>query len=331
MKTINWAILGCGNIANCYATALTKTPGATLYAAASRTLPKAQEFSQKYGFKKAYGSYEECLADPEVDAVYIATPHPMHKDLAIAALNAKKAVLCEKPTCLHKPELEEVLAAAKANDCFFMEAMWTRFQPAFTTAMKYIADGKIGELLNLYADICCKNDYYPGSRYYEVELGGGAAWDLGIYMLTAALSGMSAASGTAFGDIEPEKFYTILRKAFTGVDAFETVIMSYKNMIATLTAGVDTGSGEVTRAAKYIGTKGSIVLDGFWYGQSVKLYDTDGNLISEDKLPFAVNGYEYEAAHVTELIGKGEKSSPIHTWNDSLRLAALMDRILEDL
>lgn len=331
MKTIKWAILGCGNIANSYATALAKTEGATLYGAASRSLPKAQEFASKYGFQKAYGSYEECIADSEVDAVYIATPHPMHKDLAIAALNAKKAVLCEKPTCLHKNELEEVLAAAKANGCFFMEAMWTRFQPAFTTAMKYISDGKIGELQNIYADICCKNDYHPGSRLYEVELGGGAAWDLGIYMLTAALSGMSAASGTAFGDVDPEKFYTIIRKAHTGVDAFETVIMSYKDMIATITAGVDSGSGEVTRAAKYIGSKGTIVLDGFWYGQSVKLYDTNGTLISEDKLPFRVNGYEYEAAHVTELIAKGEKSSPVHTFNDSLKLAELMDKILENL
>lgn len=328
-KKLRWAILGCGNIANCMAAALKGTDTAILYVAASRSLDKAQDFAKKYGFEKAYGSYEEVYAEPNVDAVYIATPHPYHKDMAIAALNAKIAVLCEKPACMNSTELEEVLACAKKNGVFFMEAMWMRFQPAFRKVMELISSEKLGKLLNVYADICCKNEYHPGSRYYEVELGGGAMLDLGIYMLTSALGAMSAAHKEAFALCEPDEIHSIKRSVFTGVDGFETMIMRRNEVIATLTAGFDSGSGEITRCAKYICEKGAIVTEGFWYGQKVSVYDNNGTPVEEYPLPFRINGYEYEAAEVTACILEGKTECAQHTWNDSRLLAKLMDDFLK--
>jgi len=328
-KKIRWAVLGCGNIANCMAAALKETDGAVLYAAASRSLEKGQAFAEKYGFEKAYGSYEEVYSDKNVDAVYIATPHPFHKDMAIAALNAKIAVLCEKPACMNRAELEEVLACAQKNGVFFMEAMWMRFQPAFRKVMDLISTEKLGKLLNVYADICCKNEYHPGSRYYEVELGGGAMLDLGIYMLTSALGAMSAAYKEDFALCQPQEIHSIKRNVFTGVDGFETMILRRNNVIATLTAGFDSGSGEITRCAKYVCENGAIVTQGFWYGQKVQVFDNNGTLLEEYPLPFKVNGYEYEAAEVTACLLEGKTQCPQHTWNDTRLLAKIMDEFLE--
>lgn len=327
-KALNWAVLGCGNIARQYSNALKNTEDAVLYACGSRDLKKAEDFAKEFGFQKAYGSYEEVYADANVDAVYIATPHPFHKEMTIAALKSGKHVLCEKPATMNAKELEEVLAVAKESGMFFMEAMWTRFQPAFSKTMEYIAAEKCGKLFNVYADICCPNPYQKGSRLYEPELGGGAALDLGIYMLTAAVSGFSAASKTPFGKCKPESFDCITRKACTGVDAFDAVIMSYKDMIANTTCSIDAGSGEVTRQAKYVCSNGTLVLDGFWYGQKIKIYDLGGNLIAEENYPHKVNGYEYEAAFVTKCILEGKKECEGHTWDDTRLLTVLADEIL---
>jgi len=328
MSKVNWVIIGLGGIARAMATALKGVDNAVLYGVASRSLEKAEQYREEYGAVKAYASYQEALDDPKVDAVYISTPHPMHKELSIAAMKAGKAVLCEKPAAMNEAELDEVLEAQKETGMFFMEAMWTKFHPAYNKVMELVKNGAIGELKNVYADICCPNQYFPGSRLFEKELGGGACLDLGIYILTYALGAMSSATNDAFSDCKPEKFMSMTRKTSTGVDAFDNIMFEYKNIQATLTASIDSGCNEETRIAKLVGTNGMIEVRGFWYASSYKVFDVNGNKISEEYLPFRVNGYEYEAEKATECILKGKKECEIHTHADTKLLSELMDRVL---
>ncbi len=329
MEKINWVILGCGHIAGKMAKAFKATENSFLYGASSRNEEKAKSFAEEHGIPHYYGSYEKALEDPNVDAVYIATPHPMHKELSVKALNAKKAVLCEKPAAMNMNELKEILSAAEKNNTFFMEALWTKFQPAFTKAMELIRDGKIGKLLDIHSDICLRNDYKKGSRLYEKNLGGGSLLDLGIYMITSAYSALAASEKIDFASISPINFYALFRNAETGVDSHESIIFSYKNTIANLTSGFDTGCGENSRRARYSGDKGSIILENFWYAEEVKIYDENGNLTEKISMPFSENGYEYELTKASECISGGQKECKIHTWNDSVALCSFMDRILK--
>ncbi|MCQ2506144.1 MAG: Gfo/Idh/MocA family oxidoreductase [Lachnospiraceae bacterium] len=328
MSKVNWAIIGLGRIAKAMAAALKGVDDAVLYGVASRGLEKAEQFKAEFGAVKAYGSYQEAFDDPCVDAVYIATPHPMHKELSILAMKAGKAVLCEKPATMNEAELEEVLAVRKETGMFFMEAMWTKFHPVYNKVLELVKNGAIGELKNVYADICCPNPYVPGSRLYEKELGGGACLDLGIYVLTYALGAISAATNDAFADCKPEKFMSMTRKAVTGVDAFDNIMLEYKGIQATLTASIDSGCNEETRTAKLVGSNGMIEVRGFWYASSYKLFDANGTKIGEEYLPFKVNGYEYEAQKATECILNSEAECEIHTYADTKLLSELMDKVI---
>lgn len=326
---VRFAIIGCGGIARMMAKALNSIDNGTLYGVASRSAEKAEKFKSEFGAEKAYSSYEDAFSDKNVDAVYIATPHPFHAELSIKAMRAGKAVLCEKPAAMNKAELSEVLKVREECGAFFMEAMWMRFQPAFRRTMELVKNGTVGTLQNIYADICCKNEPFKGSRMYEKELGGGAALDLGIYMLSYALSAVSAASDKDFSECMPDEFHKIVRKTFTDVDGFESVIMRNGNIISTLTAAVDSGCGEETRTAKLVGTKGTIVARGFWYAGEISVFDTEGNLLASEKYPFSVNGYEYEATEVCDAIIKGLSECDVHRHKDSLLLAMLIDKIIE--
>ena len=133
-KQYRWAILGCGKIARKFAEDLKLLPNATLYAAASRNIARAQEFANQLGFEKAYGNYTDLVEDPKVDIVYIATPHSHHHEHALLCLTHKKATLCEKAFAINARESREMIACAKENNTFLMEAFWTRFQPAFLKA-----------------------------------------------------------------------------------------------------------------------------------------------------------------------------------------------------
>ncbi len=330
MEKFNWGIIGCGAIAEQMAKALQHVEGAVLYAAASRSMEKAEKFAQKFGFEKACGDYDSLINDKNVNVIYIATPHINHAQFALQALNAGKSVLCEKPACINRKELDEVLNAANANNCFFMEAMWMKFQPAFAKAMNYINTGKIGKLHAVYADIVCLMKQYPGSRLYEPGLAGGALLDLGIYSLTAAFSAVSSAKNIEFSRAKPQKIVSAYQKANTGVDGFELISLQYDDCTAVLTSGMICGSGSVTRQAKFIGSTGSIVLDNFWYGESVKLYDTEGKLIADEQLPFDCNGYEYEARAVQKCITEGAIECKTHCWQDSIFLCQTMDNLRKE-
>jgi predicted dehydrogenase len=169
-KTYNWAVLGCGKIARKFAGDLKLLTNARLYAAASRSLETAKQFAAETGFEKAYGSYEEMVNDPEVDVVYIASPHSHHYEHSLLCLNHKKAVLCEKAFALNSKEVTKMIEASRRNNTFLMEAFWTRFQPSFLKAMEIVRSGELGALKMIRADFAFHAPFDPEKRLYNVAL-----------------------------------------------------------------------------------------------------------------------------------------------------------------
>ena len=347
METINWGFIGTGNIASCLAPAVKKTEGAALYACAARTIDKAKSFAEKWDIPVAYGSYDELFADKKIDVIYIATPHMNHAELSIKAMKAGKAVLCEKPAAVNAAQLREVLEVSKQTGMFFMEALWTRIQPVYLETMRMIKSGEIGTVQAVYADFCSNIPYAPGSRLYEPELAGGALLDMGIYPLMYSMSVASAVQNVPFADVKCPAVHSICRKTAAGVDAFESIIMEFSGgktgdlfaspaesaFSAVVTAGIDTGSGDHFKSAKIIGSKATLHIPGFWYAQQINVLNTDGSLVEQKKLPFSVNGYEYEVAEVmrclsvsgSEDAARPVLESPLHTHADSMRLIRMMD------
>jgi predicted dehydrogenase len=216
MRKYNWAVLGCGKIARKFSNDLKLLPAARLYAAASRDFQRAEEFAAEMGFEKAFGSYEEMVNDPEVDVVYIATPHSHHREHAMLCLNHKKAVLCEKAFAINRQEAEEMVQCAQNNHTFLMEAFWTMFQPSFRKAMEILQKGELGELKHVRSDFAFNGPYDPQKRLYNIALGGGSLLDIGIYPVFAALTSLG----------KPEEIKAIADFSISGAE--ETIGMIFK-------------------------------------------------------------------------------------------------------
>ena len=318
-KKYNWAVLGCGNIARKFVHDLKLLPNANLYAAASRNLVRAQEFANEYGFETAYGSYEEMVADPKVDVVYIATPHSHHHKHTLLCLNHKKAVLCEKAFSLNANEVKEMIEAAKANNTFLMEAFWTMFQPSFRKALEIINSGELGKLKSVRSDFAFNAPFIEDKRLYNVELGGGSLLDIGIYPVFAAL--------TALGI--PKMIKTFVDFSSTGSEESISMIFKYPGgEMANLTSSLAAHSPTQT---EYWCENGYLVLNPRWFTP------TDITIVKAGEEPVVIpkaksegRGYQHEAKHVMECLDKGLIESPDMTWKLSLDLMELLDRIRID-
>lgn len=318
-KTYNWAILGCGRIARKFSSDLKLLINARPYATASRDREKAQDFATEFGFEKAFGSYEEMLADPAVDAVYIATPHTYHHDHAILCLQHKKAVLCEKSLAINKKEVEEMIACAKENNTFLMEAFWTMFQPSFTQAMEILQSGKLGKVKMVRSDFAFYAPFNPEGRLYNIALGGGSLLDVGIYPVFAAL--------TALG--KPEVIKTFADFSPTGSEKSISVIFKYKNgEMANLTSGFSAFSPTQT---EYWCEKGYIVLNPRWFAPTnITVRKEDGKIETYHSEHKEGLGYHYEAAHVMDCLDAGKIESDKMTWQLSLDMMETLDRVRID-
>lgn len=177
---VRWGIISTGWIAHQFVTDLAHASNGVAYAVGSRSQESADEFAENHGIPHAYATYEELLNDPNVDAVYIGTPHPFHKENALMALRAGKAVLCEKPFTVNSGELEEVVAYARAHKLFLMEAMWSRYIPAIVKVREWIAEGKIGDVRLVKADLGFRTDWNPEGRLLNPKLGGERCWMWGF-------------------------------------------------------------------------------------------------------------------------------------------------------
>ncbi len=335
---VNWAILAPGRIANSMATAMNGIKDGKLetisgekirlYAVASRNLERAKDFAAKWNFEKAYGSYEELYNDPEVDAVYIANPHAFHLESALACLNAGKHVLCEKPAGCSRDQLDKMTTLAREKKLFFMEAMWTAFNPTIAEIKKEIAAGTIGQIKNIDSRFCNRNPYDPNDRNYAPDQAGGALLDLGIYNIYFAMM---------LADFSPITAESSAVRMLKGVDAWNSVNLTFENGIVTsFQDAMDLPSTAATHDAVIYGTKGYITVENFFCTQKAdvhvykNIWGGDSELVREIREPFAVNGYEYELAHATEFILAGKTESDVHTFKKSEDLIDMMDVLRKD-
>ena len=319
MKKYNWAILGCGHIANKFINDLKLLPNANLYATSSRDLQKAIEYRNKYGFEVAYGTYSEMVNDPKVDAVYIATPHAFHREHAMLCLNQKKAVLCEKAFAINKNEVEEMIACAKENNTFLMEAFWTKFQPSFIKAMEILKTGELGKLQIVRSDFAFNAPFIEERRLYNVNLGGGSLLDIGLYPVFAALTSLG----------KPDLIKTFAHFCSTGSEESISMIFKYAGgEMANLTSSFASHSPTQT---EYWCEKGYMILNPRWYMPTkitvVKNGEEPQHFNSDH---FEGTGYQYEAAHVMKCLDEGKIESDMMTWQTSLDLIETLDRIRID-
>jgi predicted dehydrogenase len=247
---VRFGVVGTGTMARRFAAALMHAEGAALAAVASRSSERAARFAARCGgaFAHAHGSYEALLADDTVDVVYVATPHHRHRDDCLAAIAARKAVLCEKPFARDAAEAREVIAAARRQRVFCMEAMWTRFVPAYRRMIELVARGELGDPRLLVADFSVPVEHDPANRFFNRDLGGGALLDRGVYVVAMAHD--------LFGP--PVEIQSMVVPAATGVDAQAAAVLRHAGgRLAVLTVSLSVYAGN---EAVLAGTRGRLRL-----------------------------------------------------------------------
>ncbi|MDX1501366.1 MAG: Gfo/Idh/MocA family oxidoreductase [Thermoanaerobaculia bacterium] len=315
MTRTRWGILGTGKIAGAFARGLGRAAGARLVAVGSRRQETADRFGDEHGVARRHASYEALAADPEVEAVYVATPHTSHRDDTLLCLESGKAVLCEKPLAVNAAQAREMVAAARERRLFLMEAIWTCFLPAVLRLRELLASGDLGEPRMVRADFCFRAERRPGSRLFEPSLAGGALLDLGIYTLLVADEVFARA---------PERIATLAHLGPTGVDERSGVVLDYgAGRLAIVTSS---NRLRTPNEALVAGTAGWARLhDPFWHPQ--RLTVAIGDRRWEEDHPYEGNGYPHEAAEVGRCLAAGRTESEILPLDRSLRLMETMDRI----
>lgn len=311
---IRWGILGTGNIAHQFAEGLKSARGAVLQAVGSRSQATADVFADKFNIPHRHASYEALANDPQVDVVYVATPHPMHKPNAILCLEAGKAVLCEKPFTINKGEAEAVVACARKHNLFLMEAMWTRFLPTVAKVREWLQEGRIGDVRMVRADFGFRAGYNEESRLFAPNMGGGGLLDVGIYPISLAAMALG---------VRPKEIISVAELGPTGVDDQNMVTMKYANGALAITASAIRTN--TPQDALFMGETGSIYLHApFWRGEQLTL-SVDGRDPETVTLPMEGNGYNYQAEAVMECIRAGKTECEIMPLDDTIALMGIMD------
>ncbi len=315
MNRIRWGILGTGDIARQFASDLALVEEAELAAVGSRRRETADRFGARFDIPRRYAGYERLVLDEEVDVVYIATPHPRHRNDALLCLEHGKAVLCEKPFALNAAQAEQMVSAARARGLFLMEAMWTAFFPAVRAALKAVRDGAIGVPRLVRADFAYKAAFDPAWRLFNVALGGGALLDIGIY--TVALAQM-------FLNAYPDTIHSTVRMAETGVDEESVLAMRYPSGAAAV----------LTNSLRYDAPQEALIAgDGGYVRLPHPFSQPDSYTIrtgdTEKRVAYARQGYGYhlEAREVTQCLREGRTESAVAPLEETLRTLRILDTV----
>jgi predicted dehydrogenase len=314
-----WGILGTGGIARQFTRDLLLA-GHAVAAVGSRTRESAERFAALFELAAAHASYEALVADPSVDIVYVATPHPFHYPNARLALEAGRHVLVEKPFTLNAAQAEQLVSYAAGRGLLALEAMWTRWLPHMTRLRQIVAAGTIGELRSLSADHTQRLPDDPGHRLNALELGGGALLDLGVYPVSFASSLFGA----------PQSIHAVATFQETGADAQVATMFRYRGgQIAT------TYSASVTRGpnvAVVLGSDGRIEIDSVWYAATgLRVYDGDGVLIEQARPPVEGQGMQFEAAEAERLVSEGRIASDILPPQETIAIMATLDAVRQQI
>lgn len=317
---LRWGIAGTGRIVDSVLGDLKLLPEEVhLQAIASRTLARAQEMAEEHGFTTAHGSYQALVDDPDVDAIYIATTHPRHKNIALAAIAAGKPLLVEKAFTATLAGAQEVVDAARAAGVFVMEAMWTRFQPAVQELHRVIESGELGEVRSVQGDLCAFRAYDPADRIFDLGEGGGTVLDLGVYPLSFAQDFLGNSTGLTLHGTRFEN----------GADAELGMLLTYdEGRFATLAAALRTpGPGRMV----VLGTKGwAEVPPRFHHPASLIVHPLHGE--SREVVPEVLGrGYGYEFLEVNRCVREGLTESPAITLGDTLEVMKLMQQVIDEL
>jgi predicted dehydrogenase len=294
-------------------------PGASVVAVASRSAERARNFANRFGIERAYGSYGAIVADDEVDVLYIATPHPQHHEVALAAIRTGKALLVEKSFTATVAGAEEVVTAARERGVFVMEAMWTRFQPAIVAARRLVDEGAIGEVRQLQADLGVDQPYDPRHRLFDPAQGGGAMLDLGVYPVSFAHYFLGApASIDVVGSLAP-----------TGVDLEAGMLLGYPDgRSASILMSL---RNPTPGAAQIFGTGGWIeVSPRFHHPRTVILHRTGRDPETIGQPPLG-KGYSHELIEVTEGVRAGRTESAVMPLADTLAVQRTLNYACEQL
>ena len=315
-ESIRWGILATGGIAHAFTSDLVQN-GHTVQAVGSRSQAAADTFAAEFGIGTAHASYEALVNDPEVDVIYVSTPHPFHAEHAALALHAGKHVLIEKPIALNAREARQIVDLAASKNLLVMEAMWTRFLPHMVRIREILAAGTLGEVRSLLADHTQDLPDDPTHRLNSLELGGGALLDLGVYPVNLAHA--------VFGS--PDTILASASFKATGADAQVATIFRYAGgQIATTFSASDTLG---PTAASIIGTHGRIDIDGVWYAPTTfRVLDNVGTVLEAfAAAEFTGRGMHFEAVEVEELIRAGRSSSDIMPAEESVAVMTTLDAV----
>ena len=310
-------IIGAGHIAEKMSATLQKMPQHQCYAVGSRSLEKARSFAAAWGFEKAYGSYLELVKDPEVDLVYVATPHSCHFEQVKMAVEHGKPVLCEKTFMMNAREAEEVFALSESRGVFVTEAIWTRYEPFMATIRDLVRDGAVGEPSLLYASLS-----YPVTHKERVmapELGGGALMDVGVYALNFARMVFG-------GDISSVRSHAVMSPR--GVDLQNSISLVYGDgRMANLQSSVLCANG---RQGIISGSTGYLVVDNINNPLHADLYSKDHVLVKSFDAPPQITGFEYQVEACADALRHGWIESPFMPHAESIALMRMMDTLLAE-
>ncbi|HET9129262.1 MAG TPA: Gfo/Idh/MocA family oxidoreductase [Propionibacteriaceae bacterium] len=323
--TIRWGIAGTGRMAGVFAEELRQVPDCHVTAIGSRDHDRAYAFAADHSLKtgdnhvKAHGSYLHLVHDPDVDVVYIATPHPQHKAIALAAIDAGKAVLVEKAFTATLAGAQEVVAAARARGVFAMEGMWMRFQPVVAALRDVIGSGRLGELIAVQGDLFSYRRFDPADRLFSPDLGGGAVLDLGPYIVSFAQM--------LLGDpVDVEVRGTTY---LNGVDASASFLLTYPSgASSTLMCSL---SAEGPGRMAVIGTRGWAEVHPRFHHPTRFTVHRQGVLDRDFDLMPMGRGYTHEIIEVNRCLTEGQKESPVMPLDDTLSVMTTLQQALEAL
>ena len=310
-------ILGAGSISHSVAPAWVALPEIECYAVASQTPGKAEAFAQKFGFEKAYTSYEAMLEDPQVELVYVATPHSHHFAHMMLCLTHGKPVLCEKAFTMNARQAKQVKDYAQEHSIFAGEAIWPRYMPSRAIIQHVLNSGMIGKIHAMTANLHYDIDHVR--RIQDPALAGGALLDVGIYGLSFAL--------THFG-YDIQRIESSVQLTDSGVDGMETITIFYRDgRMAVLTHGIYNRSD---RKGIFYGERGYIVVENINNPQSVSVYDDSDRLLQHYEVPQQINGYEYEFQEAVRCIREGKTEPDSISLAESVRTMEIMDQLRRD-
>jgi len=312
-RIVRWGILGAGNIAHRFAASLQFCDDCILVAVSGRNIEKLDAFVKEYPCKKEYVGYEYLLADSEIDAVYLALPHGMHKEWAVKAMLAGKAVLCEKPAALNQEEVKEIASVSRQTECLFMEAMKSRFEPAYYELKKRIQSGLIGTLQSIDTSICfLLPPEMKGKTYHFDPVQGGALLDSGIYCASLLLDYFHGTPDITIMDARMER----------SVNVYVNACCQFNDGTGSLEVGFDR---TLERRAVFRGTDGEIILPDLHRPHNFLTLKDDQEV--EVSIPYIHDDFYPQIRHFTDLYLQGSKESSVMSLGDSENCAALLDQI----